>query len=268
MTDHYATLGVPRTASPDEIKRAFRKLASQHHPDKGGDTAKFQQIQAAYETLGDPNKKAAYDNPNPFGAQGSPGGFHFNFGGPGGFNFNDMFEMFGQRRGPNQEYQRRGHMRMSLWIRLADVAIGGSRPVSVGTPQGTSTVEIEIPLGINDGDNVQYQGIAPGGQDLVVQFRVHPDPAWQRNDLNLTTEKTVSIWDLILGAEITVKNLQGAELVAQIPPRTQPRTLLRLKGQGLRNRSGAVGDILLRVNAAIPDQIDPELIQVIEKHRK
>lgn len=268
MTDHYATLGVSKTATPDEIKRAFRKLASQHHPDKGGDTAKFQQIQAAYDTLGDPNKRAAYDNPSPFGQQGPGPGFHFNFGGPGGFNFNDMFEMFGQRGGPNQEYQRRTHARMSLWIRLSDVATGGSRPVALSTPQGTNTVEIDIPLGINDGDNVQYQGIAPGGQDLVIQFRVHPDPQWQRNDLNLITEKEVSVWDLILGAEITVKNVLGHELVAQIPPRTQPRTLLRLKGQGLRNRTGQVGDILLRVNVVIPNQIDPELIDAIKKHQK
>ena len=65
MPDYYATLGVSKTATPDEIKRAFRKLASQHHPDKGGDTAKFQSIQAAYDTLGDAAKRAAYDNPAP-----------------------------------------------------------------------------------------------------------------------------------------------------------------------------------------------------------
>ena len=78
----------------------------------------------------------------------------------------------------------------------------------------------------------------------------------------------MSIWDLILGADIALKNLQGHELVAQIPPRTQPKTLLRLKGQGLRNRSGQVGDILLRVNAVIPDHINSELLDAIEKYRK
>ena len=90
MSDHYATLGVARTATPDEIKRAFRKLASQHHPDKGGDTARFQQIQAAYDVLGDAAKRQQYDNPQPFGGQNPFGqhGFNFDFSsGPGGFNF-------------------------------------------------------------------------------------------------------------------------------------------------------------------------------------
>jgi curved DNA-binding protein len=86
MTDYYSTLGVPRTASADEIKRAFRKLASQHHPDKGGDTKKFQEIQAAYDTLGDDRKRAAYNSPQP---QMPAGGFHQNF------NFNEIFNMFG-----------------------------------------------------------------------------------------------------------------------------------------------------------------------------
>ena len=88
MTDHYAALGVPRTATADQIKQAFRKLASTHHPDKGGDTKKFQEIQSAYAVLGDAQKRADYDNPRPqFG--GHPGQ------GPGGqFDFNEIFNMF------------------------------------------------------------------------------------------------------------------------------------------------------------------------------
>ena len=88
MTDHYATLGVARTASADEIKRAFRKLASQHHPDRaGGNTTKFQEIQAAYETLGDEQKRASYNTPQPQHPFGG-GGFHQNF------DFNEIFNMF------------------------------------------------------------------------------------------------------------------------------------------------------------------------------
>ena len=104
MTDHYATLGVTKTASADEIKRAYRKLASQHHPDKGGDTAKFQEIQTAYDTLSDPQKRQQHDNPNPFGG-GFPGGHQAGFQGgfPGGFSFNvngfDMNDVFGQMFG-------------------------------------------------------------------------------------------------------------------------------------------------------------------------
>ena len=213
MTDHYATLGVARTASADEIKRAFRKLASQHHPDKGGDTARFQQIQAAYDVLGDAAKRQQYDNPQPFGGQNPFGqhGFNFDFSsGPGGFNFQDIFSAFNQHA--YQQPQRRGHVRMSLWIRLSDVAQGGRRPVALGN----HTVEIDIPLGINDGDNVQYGGIAPGGADLVVQFRIHPEPNWSRDGLNLITEIAVPVWDLILGGEFTITDIQGNQLIGVI----------------------------------------------------
>jgi molecular chaperone DnaJ len=142
MSDHYATLGVAKTATPDEIKRAFRKLASQHHPDKGGDTAKFQSIQAAYDTLGDAVKRAEYDNPRPQ-YSGMPGGAQF--------NMNDIFSsMFGGQSPFGPQRRQQSHTRMTLWIRLSDVAQGGTRPVAVGTPQGQSTIEVEIPLGIND----------------------------------------------------------------------------------------------------------------------
>lgn len=261
MSDHYATLGVARTATPDDIKKAYRKLASQHHPDKGGDVKKFQEVEEAYRILSDPDKRSQYDNPQP---QGFPGGFAFHAGAP--FNFGDIFEMFGQRRGPNQEFQRRT-VRMSLWIRLTDVATGGRRPVSVSTPQGTQTIEIEIPLGINDGDSIQYHGLAPGGQDLVVQFRVHPDQFWHRDGLNLITEQTVPIWDLILGCELKMNSITGQDLLVTVPPRTQPKTVLRLRGKGLKDTHGHVGDTLVRIATRIPDTINPDLIDAIEKYR-
>jgi len=258
MSDHYATLGVAKTATPDEIKRAFRKLASQHHPDKGGDTQKFQEIQAAYDTLGDAVKRAAYDNPQPQ-FSGFPGGAQF--------NMNDIFgQMFGQ--GFGQQRRQPQFVRMSLWIRLYDVATGGRRPVAVGTAQGQQTIEVEIPLGINDGDSVQYQGLAPGGQDLVIQYRIHPDPQWQRDGLNMICERSVSIWDMILGADITVRTITGTELVTGIPARTQPRTMLRLRQQGLRDRAGNQGDLLVRVMPEVPADIRPELLEAIEKYRK
>lgn len=261
MSDHYSTLGINRGASPDEIKRAYRKMASQHHPDKGGDKNKFQAVEEAYRTLSDDQKRAAYDNPNPFGQSGpGPGGFHFSFGDAGGFPFGDIFGMFNQQR-QNQM------MRMSLWIRLQDVAQGGKRQVSVATPQGTGIVEIEIPLGINDGDTIRYQGIAPGGGDLAVQFRIHPEPAWDRNGLDLITEQAISIWDLILGADIPVTSITGKNLILTIPPRTQPRSMLRMRGHGLRTSQGAQGDMLIRVAVYVPESIHPDLVDAIEKHR-
>ena len=260
MSDHYATLGVPRTATPDEIKRAFRRLASQHHPDKGGDTQKFQEIQAAYDTLGDAAKRAEYDNPRPQ-FSGFSGGTQF--------NMNDIFSsMFGGQSPFGPQRRPQSHTRMTLWIRLADVAQGGTRPVAVGTPQGQSTIEVEIPLGINDGDNVQYQGLAPGGGDLVIQFRVHPDPVWQRNGLDLVTDVTADIWSMILGSDITVRTLTGSELTTSMPARTQPKTLIRLRKHGLRDRSGNQGDLMIRVMPIIPTNIRPELMEAIEKYRE
>jgi DnaJ-class molecular chaperone len=261
MTDYYAALGVPKTATSDDIKRAFRKLASQHHPDKGGDTQKFQAIQQAYATLGDEQKRAEYDNPRP-----QFSGFH---GHPGGVNINDIFgQMFGQQFGQQHQHPRRSHVRMTLWISLLDVATGGKRTVSLGTQSGVSAVEIEIPLGINDGDNVQYEGIGPGGSDLVVQFKVTPDRKWQRDGLNLTQEVRIDIWNLILGGDLTIDTLTGKTLSTRVPAKTQPGTILRLKDQGLRDRAGRTGDIFVRVQTFLPEHIAPEIIDAIQKHQQ
>jgi len=261
MPDHYATLGVARTATQDEIKRAFRKLASQHHPDKGGDTRKFQDIQAAYDTLGDAAKRSQYDNPAPQ-FQGFPGGAQFNMG--------DIFsQMFGGGMGagfPGQ-HPRRNHMRMSLWITLRDVATGGARQVAVGSTQGQSTIEIDIPLGINDGDMVQYGGLAPGGQDLVVEFRVHPHPQFRRDGLNLTLDHKCVVWDLILGGDTSIATLDGNQLVVTVPANTDNGTTLRLRGRGLRDRLGNTGDLLVKLHAQIPRAIAPELAEAIGQYR-
>jgi curved DNA-binding protein len=258
MTDHYATLGVAKTATQDEIKRAFRRLASQHHPDKGGDTKKFQEIQAAYDTLGDEAKRQAYDNPAP----------QFQGFGPGA-QFGNMHDIFSQMFGgqsPFGQQPRRNHVRMSLWITLLDVARGGRRPVALGTQAGTSTVEIEIPQGINDGDNVQYPGIAPGGQDLVIQFRIQPHANFQRQGLNLVTTHKVSIWTLILGGETEVQTVEGNRLVVKVAPHTQPGTTLRLRSQGLGDQSGQKGDLMVQIQTEIPKTIAPEIITAIQTH--
>ena len=249
MTNHYQTLGVERTASAEDIKRAYRKLAGQHHPDRGGDTAKFQTIQAAYDVLGDPGKRQQYDNPAPQFSGGAP------------FDFDNIFNMFGARfQQPGQPQQQ---VRMSLWITLADVARGGRRTVSLGN----MTVEIEIPLGINDGDNVQYANLGPGGTNLIVNYRIHPHPRWQRQALNLTQDETVLVWDLILGGELPVRDIQGNTLNMMVPAGTQPGTMLRLKGRGLRDRSGKTGDLFVRIQARLPDNIPQELLdQIAQTH--
>jgi len=255
MTDYYSTLGVARTASADEIKRAYRKLASQHHPDRGGDTKKFQEIQAAYDTLGDEQKRAAYNNPQPQMPFGGGPQFHQNF------NFNEIFNMFGAQF---QQPQQRGHARMTLWIRIQDVASPGSRVVAMGTQTGTHNIEINIPAGIEDGDNVQFSKLGPGGQDLVITFRIHPDRAWQRTGNNIVTEHTVSVWKLIAGGTMTMVDIRGNRIELSIPPRTQPNSLLRARGRGLPDRNGNIGDMLVRVQAEIPAKISEELLAAIQ----
>jgi DnaJ-class molecular chaperone len=255
MKDYYATLGVARSASADEIKRAYRRLASQHHPDKGGDTARFQEIEEAYRVLGDAATRQQYDNPSPFGSNGA---FASN-----GFDFNSIFDMFQKQ---NFSHPRRNHVRMSLWVSLQDVATGGRRTVSLGTTQGATAVEIEIPLGINDGDNVQYERLGPGGSDLVVQYRVRPDPTWQRQGLNLIMDQKISVWDLMTGNNLMVTDIYGVQLSTMIPPGTQPGTLLRLKGRGLKNREGQQGDAYVRANVVFPSRIAPEILDAIQKY--
>lgn len=259
MTDHYATLGVARSATADEIKRAFRRLASQHHPDKGGNTQRFQEIQAAYDVLGDDTKRAAYDNPQP----------SFNHFGGQNVNINDIFgQMFGAGfPGFGQQHPRRSHVRVTLWIALYDVAVGGGRTVSLGTASGANTVEIQIPQGINDGDNVQYAGIGPGGSDLVVTFRIRPDSQWTRQGLNLIQEQRILVWDLITGGHITVSDIRNNQIQITIPPGTQPGTLLRARGRGLQDQQGLQGDMYVRVHAVLPTTIAPEIVQAIQKHR-
>jgi len=269
MSDFYSTLGVDRGATPDEIKRAYRRAASAHHPDKGGDKNKFQEIEEAYRTLSDPQKRQQYDNP-------APQGFSFEFGpggvGPGGFDFSSIFDMFGARFQPGHpahpQQQRQHQTRMSLWIRLEDVAQGGRRPVTIGTQHGTMTVEIDIPLGINDGDHVQYAKIGPNNTDLIVNFRIHPHPKWQRNGLNLMVEHPVSVWDCLTGGETQVTDILGNQLALTIPQLTQPNSLLRLKGRGLPNRQGPAGDLLVKINARMPSFIDPKLVEQIKLYQK
>lgn len=256
MTDYYSTLGVPRTASADDIKKAFRKLASQHHPDKGGDTKQFQEIQAAYDTLGDEQKRAAYNNPQPQNP----------FGGGGHTTHFDLNSIFGQMFGQHMYQQQRGNVRMSLWISLADAIRGGAKTVSVSSSAGTTTVQIDIPRAIQDGDNVQYNGIAPGGMDLIIQFRVNPDPVWRRENLNLHSEYKITIWQLVLGADIEIVTPTGTTLSMAVPPRTQPGSVMRLKGQGLIDRNGQKGDILIRMQAQIPD-IPDQLLAAIKQHQ-
>jgi len=258
MKNYYDVLGVGRNASPDEIKKSYRRLASQHHPDKGGDKNKFQEIQEAYATLSDAQKKQEYDNPgirinvngSPFGGSGSP------------FDFDTIFEMFGTRMNPRQQTRQQ---RMSLWIGLEDAAIGGQRLLSINTGAGISNIEINIPQGVQDNENVRYPGLAPGGQDLVVNFRVQPHPVWHRNGLDLFIQKDLDFWQLITGCELMITNLLGRTISLTVPPRTKPNTVFRIKSHGLERRDHNPGDLMVKVQAVLPTDIPQEIVDILSK---
>jgi len=260
MINYYQTLGIDRDATPDQIKRAYRKLASQHHPDKGGDKNKFQEIEEAYRTLGDPQKRAEYNNPRSHAHN-----FSSHPGGPGGFDFQTIFDVFGARF--QQPQQRTQRAQMTLWITLQDVAHAAQKTISVGTPQGTQVIEIDIPANINDGDSVQYSGLGPGGIDLIINYRIHPNPKWQRQGPNLTIDQEISVWDLILGGDIVIQDILGNQLTLTIPPRTQAKTTFRLKGRGLGQKGNAPGDMFVRVHGTIPAHIPEPLLDAIAQTR-
>lgn len=254
MKDYYQTLGVDRSASADEIKRAYRKLASKHHPDRGGDANEFKQVQEAYDVLSDTNKRAEYDNPQ---AQ-----FAFRQG-TGNFDFDTIFEMFGQRMDPRQQMR---NSRISLWLSLEDAVRGGKKLITINSAHQVSPVEITIPAGIHDGENVRYPNLAPGGMDLVVNYRVHGHPVWQRDGLDLLCERELDFWQLILGTEIVVRSILGKELSLKIPPKTKPGSMLRLKAQGIERPGHNTGDVFIKIKAVMPNNISDEMVEFLSKH--
>lgn len=259
MMNYYEVLGVSPTATADEIKRAYRRLASQHHPDKGGDTQKFQAVEEAYRILSDPDARAEHDNPRPqFSQHRSAGGAQF--------NFNDIFQMFGAKVNPDFEQMQTRSARAQLWISLSDVALGGRRIISIASAHGQSNVEIDLPVGIEDGEAMRYPKLAPGAQDLVIQFRIRPTEHWQRQGTTLACNMSVTIWQLVLGADVNLDTISGKTIAVTVPPGTQPGTTLRIRGYGLPGRAaGPTGDLLVRIAAQVPDQIDPELLDHIRR---
>jgi curved DNA-binding protein len=261
MKNYYQTLGVEQTATQDEIKRAFRKLASQHHPDKGGDTQRFQEIQEAYAVLGDEQKRKEHDNP------AQP--FHFqDLGQNPNFNFDEIFHMFGTRFGQGQGQEQRRSSRINLWVTMQDVAQGGPRVVSIAGPSGSANVEINIIPGIEDGDTIRYPRIGPGGIDLVITFRIRPDNRWQRQNDTVITELIVPIWDMVLGSDVTLETLTGSTISITIPANTQPGTTMRVRGYGLPRKNTTIrGDLMVRLQARLPNNITPELREHIRRER-
>jgi len=269
MADLYETLGVKRDATDAELKKAYRKLAMENHPDRGGDQNRFAEISNAYETLKDPQKRAAY---NRFGTADSqqqqanqgPFGFSFNQN-QGPFDFDSIFEMFGQRMGPQG---RRAQMdaRISIIIDLDLAMRGGKQAFGIGTPQGHHPVELNVPKGVVDNENIRYNGLAPGGRDLVVNFRIRPHSIWQRDGLDLHKTQDLDFWSLILGTTVKVTDPINRTYDLTVPPRTKPGSTLRLGGRGLEREGHNTGDLFVHIHAVMPASIPDEITNVISKY--
>jgi curved DNA-binding protein len=255
--DYYKTLGVERNASPDEIKKAYRKMAAKHHPDRGGNKEEFQKVEEAYRNLSDPHLKQQHDNPHPFGGGGDPfgGGFHFNFG--GGNPFDDFFRQFHQQ-------QQRVYT-VAIAVTLEQVANGETIPVQFGTPHGPKTFQITVPLAIQHGQQVRYEGLMPDGI-VQIEFRILPHQRFERRNLDLHCTEKVDIFDFITGTTRRIKTIYGEELDLTIPPRSTPGISMRIAGKGLRSKFGSGNQIVL-LQAQIPDTISDELLALIEKER-
>ena len=262
MTDHYQTLGINKNASPDDIKKAYRKLASQHHPDKGGDTNKFQEIQVAYDTLSDPNKRAQYDNPQPQFHGGEP------FGGFGGFppGFEDIFSafngghpFFGQ--GFRQQPQRNRILNIQTAITLEEAFHGKDLIANLQLPSGRNQVlEIKIPAGISDGTTLRLASMgddsipgAPRG-DIHLTVNVHQHQKFARQGDDLLCKVDITCIEAMLGKIINVTTIDGKTLEITVNPGTQHGQVLAAAGYGMPKVSDNrfKGRMLISVDISIP----------------
>lgn len=266
--NYYEVLGVAKTATADEIKKAYRKLASMHHPDKGGDTAKFQQVEEAYRTLSDPQKRAEYDNPV---QQMGPNHFHFNFGNG---NVEDIFAQFGfDMFGRRQPQPRRNKdIRSELVVTLKDTLTEQKKTLSIKTANGNrQNVDIVVPRGITSGTTMKYPGMGdnmfenlPRG-DLYITIHVMADPSYQVSGLDLVTSLTIDCFQAILGCEQTVVGIDGKEFVIQTPQGCQPGTKLKISGEGLYGFQNDIkGSLFVNVNIRIPTNLPEEQKQLIK----
>ncbi len=274
--DYYSTLGLKRGATDDEIKKAYRKLAMKHHPDRGGDQNKFKEISTAYDALSDPEKKRIIDmggDPNAqpgrggFG-QGGPFEFHFNTG-----NFDDLFGNFGFGFNPRQQVRRNKSVSVNVEITLEEVLSGKEINAEISMLGGkTKMLNISIPPGLEAGQQVRYEGmgddsipgIPPG--DLLVNVFVRLHPVFKREGSSIIVEKTVTAWEAILGSSLDITTLDGKNLSINVPAGTQPETILSCRGEGLPDpRTRQRGNLLVKIKVSIPRNLTEAQKQMIKQ---
>jgi curved DNA-binding protein len=272
---HYATLGVTETATADEIKRAYRGLASKHHPDKGGDTQRFQEIQAAYAVLEDPNRRAQYDQER----RNPGGGFRFNVNGqdfdqmPPGME--DILRGFGFPGSPfGQRHPRKNKdLRVEVVMPLAETLQEQKKTLSVQTTTGhRETVEVTVPRGIHSGSQIKYPGLGdnmfntlPRG-DLYIVFTVPPDPKFKVDGIDLISRVSINCLDAITGGVTEITGLDGRIFELQVPVGTQPGTLMRVRGEGLYHLNHTVrGNLLVEIVVSVPQHLTETQLELIRQ---
>ncbi|AGF74239.1 heat shock protein DnaJ [Bartonella australis AUST/NH1] len=299
MRDPYTVLGVERTAKPQEIKSAFRKLAKKYHPDHNADDAKakerFSEVNQAYEIIGDKNKKAQFDRgeidaegkpihqaygaggnfrnrQNPF--SGETRGFDFNSSGGAGFDVNDIFrDLFGKGEGfPNStKYnpsQRGSHVRANLSVTLEQIV--GAEKVEAIFPNGKK-LKIKLPAYVENEQTIRLKGQgeeSPYGQagDALVTIHIQKHPRFRVEGRALHLDLPVSLKHAVLGTKEEVETLEG-RVVLTIPAWSSSDRVLRLKGKGLRLKNGERDDLYVHIRVMLPESRDAALEQFLRMQK-
>ncbi|HEY1507974.1 MAG TPA: DnaJ C-terminal domain-containing protein [Solirubrobacteraceae bacterium] len=284
--DYYEVLGVPRDASQDEIRRAYRKLAREYHPDLNRESdaeERFKEVGEAYEVLSDPDKRERYDR---LGAQwrarepAADGGNFEDFFDRQGFgddvrfefgdgDFSEFFErVFGDGAAARTSGPLRGMDREAvLDLSLEDALAGGRRRLSL---QDAGSLDVNIPAGVREGQLIRLadQGAAgrnggPPG-DLYLRVRLKPHSTFRRRGEDLDLDLAVAPWEASLGATVPVPTLTGTAQV-RVPAGSSSGRRLRLRGRGLPKRGGGHGDLHAIVKITVPKQLSEQERDLFEK---
>jgi len=276
--DYYNLLGVSRGAPKDEIRKAYRKHSREFHPDARPDdkaaAEKFQQIQQAWDVLGDDDKRARYDQ---FGSAAFESGGSFQQGGPvdlgdifgsGGFDLGDLFG--GGRRA--RQPQKGQDVHASIEVAFTTAAEGGHHELTLRTKTGVQRVDVSIPPGISSGQAIRLRGQGQPGQnggpngDVLVTVRVSPHPWFHREGCNLIVDVPVTMTEAGLGAKVDVPTLTEGKLSVTVPAGSSSGTRLRLRGKGVPDRSnGQRGDQIVVLKIIVAKELDDQSRKLLEE---